>query len=90
MPLCPINPPHRLPVLAELDGISDNPGQHVNKSFIVGDMGPYLANPSHSFLAYLGPQCYILLLDCRFAFILLADFSFPSPQSSHSLEYDDF
>ncbi|KAF8232307.1 hypothetical protein L208DRAFT_1272706 [Tricholoma matsutake] len=49
----------------ELDGTSDGPEQHVNKSFIVGNMGPYVSFPSHSFLAYLGPQCSILLLDCR-------------------------
>ncbi|KAF5386786.1 hypothetical protein D9615_001876 [Tricholomella constricta] len=48
-----------------LDGYSDKPGQHVSKSAIIGDDGPYVRSRSHSFLGYLGPQCYILLLDCR-------------------------
>lgn len=65
-------------MLAELDGTSDGPEQHVNKSFIVGNMGPYVSFPSHSFLAYLGPQCSILLLDCRFALFFVFDFSFRS------------
>ncbi|RDB24282.1 hypothetical protein Hypma_008733 [Hypsizygus marmoreus] len=50
---------------ANVDGISDEPGRHANKSVIIGDQGPYVRSPSHSFLGYLGPQCYILLLDCR-------------------------
>ncbi|GLB35393.1 hypothetical protein LshimejAT787_0209580 [Lyophyllum shimeji] len=48
-----------------LDGLSDEPGRHVSKSVIIGDEGPYVRSRSHSFLAYLGPQSYILLLDCR-------------------------
>ncbi|KAG6831193.1 hypothetical protein H0H92_012333 [Tricholoma furcatifolium] len=50
---------------AELDGISDKPGQHWNKSIIIGNQGPFVQARSHSFLGYLGPQNYILLLDCR-------------------------
>ncbi|KAG5652343.1 hypothetical protein H0H81_005364 [Sphagnurus paluster] len=46
-----------------LDGYSDN--NHVSKSIITGDDGPYVQSRSHSFLGYLGPQSYILLLDCR-------------------------
>ncbi|KAG7092398.1 hypothetical protein E1B28_008755 [Marasmius oreades] len=49
----------------DLDGSDDRPGAHVNQSVIIGDQGPYVRLPSHSFLTYLGPKCYILLLDCR-------------------------
>ncbi|KAF8061567.1 hypothetical protein FPV67DRAFT_1563868 [Lyophyllum atratum] len=48
-----------------VDGYSDEPGRHVSKSVIIGDEGPYVRSRSHSFLGYLGPQSYILLLDCR-------------------------
>ncbi|KAM6500879.1 hypothetical protein JOM56_003893 [Amanita muscaria] len=48
-----------------VDGTDDRPGQHILKSLIIGDMGPYVQSPSHSLLSYLGPQCYVLLLDCR-------------------------
>ncbi|KAF8352304.1 hypothetical protein F5887DRAFT_23349 [Amanita rubescens] len=48
-----------------IDGVDDRPGQHIYKSLIVGEMGPYVQTHSHSFLSYLGPQCSILLLDCR-------------------------
>lgn len=47
------------------DGANDEPGKHINSSVIIGAQGPYVGLPSHSFLAYLGPQTYILLLDCR-------------------------
>lgn len=49
----------------EVDGVDDRPGMHSNKSVIIGQQGPYIPFPSHSFLSYLGPNCYILLLDCR-------------------------
>ncbi|KAJ8700313.1 hypothetical protein PTI98_003354 [Pleurotus ostreatus] len=49
----------------EIDGVDDSPGKHVNRSIIFGGVGPYISLPSHSFLAYLGPQTYILMLDCR-------------------------
>ncbi|ESK96912.1 plasma membrane protein [Moniliophthora roreri MCA 2997] len=49
----------------EVDGINDQPGAHINRSIIIGDCGPYVDLPSHSFLSYLGPQSAILLLDCR-------------------------
>lgn len=51
--------------LVEIDGVDDSPGKHVNRSIIFGGVGPYISLPSHSFLAYLGPQTYILMLDCR-------------------------
>ncbi|KAK2460600.1 hypothetical protein APHAL10511_007070 [Amanita phalloides] len=49
----------------DLDGVDDRPGQHIYKSLIIGERGPYVRLHSHSFLSYLGPQCSILLLDCR-------------------------
>ncbi|KAF9264742.1 hypothetical protein L218DRAFT_862250 [Marasmius fiardii PR-910] len=49
----------------DIDGSDDRPGAHVNQSVIIGNQGPYIRLPSHSFLTYLGPQCYMLLLDCR-------------------------
>jgi len=38
---------------------------HVCKSIIIGGDGPFVPFPSHSFLGSLGPETYILLLDCR-------------------------
>ncbi|KNZ75467.1 hypothetical protein J132_02800 [Termitomyces sp. J132] len=54
---CFINP--------DFDGYSEEPGRHWCKSLIIGNQGPFVQARSHSFLAYLGPQCRILLLDCR-------------------------
>lgn len=50
--------------LVEVDGSDDK--RHPFRSLIIGNMGPYVPFPSHSFLSYLGPQVYILLLDCRY------------------------
>ncbi|KAF8894700.1 hypothetical protein BD779DRAFT_1502479 [Infundibulicybe gibba] len=47
-----------------VDGTQDSPGMNINQSLIIGGPGPYVPFPSHSFLSYLGPQTYILLLDC--------------------------
>ncbi|KAJ7940795.1 hypothetical protein B0H13DRAFT_1939963 [Mycena leptocephala] len=50
----------------DIDGVDDRPGKHLNRSLIIGaSNGPYVPFPSHSFLGYMGPQTYILLLDCR-------------------------
>jgi hypothetical protein len=49
----------------EIDGTDDNPGRHWNKSVIIGEMGPYIPSPSHSFLGYIGPRSFLLMLDCR-------------------------
>ncbi|EPQ58419.1 hypothetical protein GLOTRDRAFT_36442 [Gloeophyllum trabeum ATCC 11539] len=54
---CFINP--------EVDGLDDGLGKHVNKSLIIGGPGPYVPYPSHSFLSYMGPNVWMLLLDCR-------------------------
>ncbi|KAF5330481.1 hypothetical protein D9619_005986 [Psilocybe cf. subviscida] len=49
----------------EKDGVNDAPGRHVYKSVVIGEMGPYVGFPSHSFLPRLGPKVYLLMLDCR-------------------------
>ncbi|TFY69275.1 hypothetical protein EVG20_g3222 [Dentipellis fragilis] len=49
----------------ELDGIADSPGAHASKSLVIGAQGPYVPFPSHSFLSYLGPTSWMLMLDCR-------------------------
>lgn len=49
----------------EIDGISDEPGKHSNKSIIIGEKAAYVQYPHMSFLSYLGPKQYILLIDCR-------------------------
>ncbi|KAF7295060.1 C-CAP/cofactor C-like domain-containing protein [Mycena indigotica] len=52
-------------VNVDVDGVDDRPGKHWCQSTIIGSPGPYVGFPSHSFLAYMGPQTYILMLDCR-------------------------
>ncbi|THH33013.1 hypothetical protein EUX98_g1210 [Antrodiella citrinella] len=52
---CFINP--------DKDGIDDR--RHPFKSTVIGGQGAFVPYPSHSFLSYLGPQAYILMLDCR-------------------------
>ncbi|EJF62578.1 hypothetical protein DICSQDRAFT_84388 [Dichomitus squalens LYAD-421 SS1] len=47
----------------EVDGRDDR--RHPFKSLVIGGDGPYIPYPSHSFLCYLGPHVYMLLLDCR-------------------------
>ncbi|KZT11642.1 uncharacterized protein LAESUDRAFT_720903 [Laetiporus sulphureus 93-53] len=47
----------------ELDGRDVR--RHPFKSIIIGGDGPFVRFPSHSFLTYLGPQVWMLLLDCR-------------------------
>lgn len=47
------------------DGLSDRPGEHPFKSLVLGFQGPFVGLPSHSFLAPLGPNVQILMLDCR-------------------------
>lgn len=51
--------------IVDVDGLDDSPGRHTFKSTIMGQRGPYIPYPSHSALSYLGPNCYMLLLDCR-------------------------
>ncbi|KAH7912158.1 hypothetical protein BJ138DRAFT_1005044 [Hygrophoropsis aurantiaca] len=48
-----------------IDGLDDRRGRHVYNSLILGAPGPYVGVPSHSRLSYLGPNVWILLLDCR-------------------------
>ncbi|KAH9819014.1 hypothetical protein DFH28DRAFT_957331 [Melampsora americana] len=55
-------------IVDETDGIfNDSSNQHseVHSSLILGGLGPYIPFRNHSFLAYLGPQVWMLLLDCR-------------------------
>ncbi|KAJ3552242.1 hypothetical protein NM688_g4254 [Phlebia brevispora] len=47
----------------EVDGL-DVAG-HPFRSLVIGTEGPYAHFPSHSFLTYMGPKVYMLLLDCR-------------------------
>ncbi|KAH7922819.1 hypothetical protein BV22DRAFT_1069793 [Leucogyrophana mollusca] len=54
---CFINP--------NIDGLDDRRGYHVCKSLILGAPGPYVGTPSHSRLSYLGPNVWMVLLDCR-------------------------
>lgn len=49
----------------EIDGLSDEPGKHSNKSIIIGNQDGYVQYPHMSFLAYLGPKQYLLMVDCR-------------------------
>ncbi|KZT44122.1 hypothetical protein SISSUDRAFT_1111790 [Sistotremastrum suecicum HHB10207 ss-3] len=51
-------------IVDSVDG-TDLGYSHVNPSIIFGGLGPYIKAPSHSFLTYLGPRVYMLLLDCR-------------------------
>ncbi|KAJ3562891.1 hypothetical protein NP233_g9293 [Leucocoprinus birnbaumii] len=50
---------------ADVDGVSDAPGKHPYRSLVLGQVGPYIRLPSHSFLVNMGPQTAMLLLDCR-------------------------
>jgi hypothetical protein len=36
------------------------------KGLVIGGPGPYIPFPSHSFLVDMGPDQWMLLLDCRF------------------------
>ncbi|TFY58586.1 hypothetical protein EVJ58_g6335 [Rhodofomes roseus] len=47
----------------DMDGRDDR--RHPFQSLIIGADGPFIPFPSHSFLTYLGPQVWMLLLDCR-------------------------
>lgn len=49
----------------EIDGVSDEPGKHTNKSIIIGAKSGYVQYPNMSFLTYFGPKQYLLLVDCR-------------------------
>ena len=51
-------------IVDEVDG-TDFSKPHPVKSLILGGDGPWIPNPGHSYLTYLGPDVYMLLLDCR-------------------------
>lgn len=48
---------------SDVDGLELE--KHSNKSIIFGGMGPYVDFPSQSYLAYFGPDQWILMIDCR-------------------------
>ncbi|KAG8798807.1 hypothetical protein FRC17_007311 [Serendipita sp. 399] len=52
-------------VVDSVDGIDPNPGRHKMRSTIIGGAGAYIPYPSHSILTYLGPQTWMIMLDCR-------------------------
>lgn len=51
----------------DVDGISNSSQdpQTAFRSMIIGGPGAYVQYPTCSFLVYLGPKQYMLLLDCR-------------------------
>jgi hypothetical protein len=49
-----------------VDGTSPNTGAHTFKSTIIGGEGPFIPAPTHSILTYLGPNVWMILIDCRF------------------------
>ncbi|KAA1077859.1 hypothetical protein PGT21_022299 [Puccinia graminis f. sp. tritici] len=54
-------------IVDEADGItaSSPTSSSIHPSLVLGGVGPYIHSRNHSILAYLGPQVWILLLDCR-------------------------
>jgi hypothetical protein len=59
-------------IIVETDGV--DVARHPFRSLIIGGPGPFINFRSHSFLSYLGPQVYILLLDCRYV-VLVEDYN---------------
>ena len=47
----------------EVDG--RDVARHPFRSLVLGGDGAFVPYPSHSALTYMGPECYMLLLDCR-------------------------
>ncbi|KAG9057330.1 hypothetical protein FS842_007469 [Serendipita sp. 407] len=52
-------------VVDGLDGIDPNPGRHKMLSTLIGGAGAWIPYPSHSILTYMGPQTWMIMLDCR-------------------------
>lgn len=48
----------------EVDGVQDGKA-HSNRSVIIGEQGAYVQYPNQSFLAYMGPKQWLLMIDCR-------------------------
>jgi hypothetical protein len=48
---------------AKIDGIDDK--KHMMSSLVIGGPGAYIPYPSHSFLTDMGPDQWMLMLDCR-------------------------
>jgi len=49
----------------DVDGTSTEKGAHPSKSMIMAEKGTYMPWRHQSFLTYLGPKQYMLLVDCR-------------------------
>ncbi|CCM03699.1 uncharacterized protein FIBRA_05845 [Fibroporia radiculosa] len=49
--------------VADVDGRDGR--AHPFKSHVLGARGPFIPYPSHSIVTYLGPEVWMLLLDCR-------------------------
>ncbi|KAG8782803.1 hypothetical protein FRC15_006245 [Serendipita sp. 397] len=52
-------------VVDGVDGIDPNPGRHKMLSTLIGGAGAWIPYPSHSILTYMGPQTWMIMLDCR-------------------------
>jgi len=54
-------------IVDSTDGITESSptSSSVHPSLVLGGIGPYIRSRNHSILTYLGPQVWILLLDCR-------------------------
>ncbi|KAJ9110753.1 hypothetical protein QFC20_002794 [Naganishia adeliensis] len=52
-------------VCDEFDGTHHPPGSHPSKGLVIGGPGAYIPHPNHTLISYLGPNVYMVLLDCR-------------------------
>lgn len=59
-------------IVDEVDGTSPESAvgvptvnTHPSKSLIIGGEGAFIPYPNHSFLSYLGPKMYLLMVDWR-------------------------
>jgi hypothetical protein len=63
---------------ARKDGVDDR--RHPMNSLVIGGPGAYIPYPSHSTLSDMGPDQWMLMLDCRCVLAL-----YIIPTISHSL-----
>ena len=54
-------------IVTAVDGVDPKPHVHTFQSTIIGGEGAYIHFPSHSILTYMGPNVWMLMLDCRCA-----------------------
>jgi hypothetical protein len=64
---------------ARVDGLDDQ--HHPISSLITGGPGPYIPYPSHSTLSDMGPDQWMLMLDCRYVTFCACFFDLCSPAS---------